>query len=230
MKVKRSQFGFATFLVLVVVALVIVVVGIVVYFQLRPTTQQFQSLPTTAVVTQPTPPTQIGETVNWKTYTNSTLGIQFSHPDNAEVEEDGPFRSDAFGKAVRMFFLLGNTDREEAFETHLTEGLVIDVMQIDNKGKSLYELADKETKMRVLDGERKEFAKIVLDGEEGYKAVFGPNEFTWMSGIKKTLVTSVVFYFKVNGKFYYFSSSYAGVYASAYQRIFDRILSTFKFL
>ena len=229
---RSMRKGYFTPPVLIILAIIIFAVALFIAFNtdlVKKLKKEPTPTPASSPTTQQPTPTP-DEAKNWETYTNSTLGIEFRHPNSAEVKEDGPFRSDALGKAVRIFFLLGDESREEAFGTHLTEGLVIDVMQIDNKGKSLYELADKATKTSVLDGERKEFSKIIIDGEEGYKAVFGPNEFTWLSGTKKTLVTSIVLYFQVNGKLYYFYSSYAGIYTSEYRKIYDQILSTFQFI
>lgn len=89
MRAKLYQLGFIAPLILMVIGLGIVFVGIVVYFQFRPSMSKIQSTP---VPTAQPISMQSGETTNstpqtsatedWKTYSNQELGFSIKYPGN----------------------------------------------------------------------------------------------------------------------------------------------------
>ena len=113
--------GFALFLVLVLVALGLVSIGAVAYFQLKikPVSQSTQT------INQPIPlPTQVGETVNWKTYKNSTIGFTIKHPSHISV---------GVGKDIpgRRYFPVGGANKSpDIIATFLQKNPDFDPSQI----------------------------------------------------------------------------------------------------
>lgn len=116
--------GFALPLVLVLVAVGVVIVGIVAYFQLIP------KLTPPTQVSQPTPtPTPIDETANWKEYTNKEMGFFIKHPRDFMIDEfpgapviykgeklDLPPPNDPYPIAIAVYARSGKDAREACFK------------------------------------------------------------------------------------------------------------------
>ncbi|OGD86133.1 hypothetical protein A2Z23_01365 [Candidatus Curtissbacteria bacterium RBG_16_39_7] len=103
MKVKRSQFGFIVPLVLAVVGLGIVIVGVIVYSQLKTSTSKIRPTPTPAVSTKKaTSSAQKEEMVSWRQFSGVLYdslyddsknegelhNFTFSYPANWKVTRD----------------------------------------------------------------------------------------------------------------------------------------------
>jgi len=153
-------------------------------------------------------------------YKNEEVGVQFKAPVKLEigVTNAWTYRSEGIGKIIRLFYYRGNLNKEDAFFTHLNEGLVMDIVQIKNNNNSLEELAIFYSVPSLLE----ESAKASLNGKNGYKISH--------SDFKGGPVTQASYFFEVDGKTYMLYAEYRGFYKSEYENTFNQILSTFQFL
>ena len=184
-----------------------------------PTTQQ--SSPTPSAI------------ANWEPYANEEIGVGFQHPPEAELSIiENCLTTNCIGKGIRLFYFEGDIDREEAFGTHLTEGLIIDISQIDTKGENLKDaLNNLYSGVRMSEGTLKELKAITLGGFQGYQAT-SDYTFTWLSakGKNSSKGTSITIYINTKNGDFTISSTYTEKYVAGYEKIYNQILSTFKFL
>ena len=87
-----SEKGFATPLILVVVALGVLVIGSVAYFQLKPqSTAQPKPTQITPSPTQGRSSAQKDDTADWRTYTNTKYKYQIKHPSDWELDSEADY-------------------------------------------------------------------------------------------------------------------------------------------
>lgn len=232
----RRVSGFAQIIIVAIIALTLGAVGLLAYqkFSAKPI-----PIPSPVTTQSPTsdlsPETQMlkDKTASWKTFSNQEIGVSFQYPPKAEVSViDKCLTANCIGKGIRFFYFSGKIDRKEAFFTHLSEGLVMDISQIDVKSQPLKDTLSKlHSKPRMSEGPLKELKTITLNGAEGYKAS-ADYSFSWLAdqGTKTSSGTSEEIYVNSKNRNYSISATYTGKDVVDYEKIYNQILSTFKFL
>ena len=221
-KVLKNQ-GFALPLVLVGVAVVIVTLALVAYFlYFSKTTRQPATSPqptqTPARETSGFTPSQTDETANWKTYTNSDVGYQISHPRNIQPKESTLAGEALLGSFVppakinHMVTLIFSDDGKEI--VNISSAINID----PNYGFDAKLLAEK---LAEISASPAKVSEMVLGGNKAYIVEPEPSE-----QFSERLLSTIF----INGKRP--NSAYViniGVELAKKETV-DQILSTFKFL
>jgi hypothetical protein len=236
MKAKKDQFGFATPLILAIVGLGIVAVGVIAYFQLRSPTPQ--ALPTPApiretsgftpqspVSTLPTP-----DTTGWKVYINKKYSYIINYPARANVtEEENPQGRLFEGEVVDVVDfeypylkseeVIGNTEAEKANFILSQGNLGVKIEVIQNVRSTLRDYAEKSAELLGTGVGGAVVEKINVGVVEGYEVKY-----------KAHLATEIYLKHKDERVIIHISEFHLTQKAQEHLEVFDRMLSSFKFL
>lgn len=183
-------------------------------------TAQLPAQPTPIVQAQPTPTPD--ETANWKMYTNNSYGFSFKYPSTFRITPDHVFNN---GLLVQLFFkdkdvmpgmTIGLYTKDYDRFTSLVNDLNI-ILSTKKLGGYVYS----QIQTKNIDGQTLYSFDQGFDDApvEGFKTVFpvgGPLNQLRASGVIKNIFYDIYYPYEPNT----FKDD---------QKIFDQILSTFKF-
>jgi len=195
----KKQGGFAQ--IILVLVFVVVAIGTAYYFgTLKSKPSLVSVVPTSTPIVSPKPQAQVEDpTANWKTYTNSKLGISFKYPINYQIVEENSnkisFGPELFSDEDLAYLTIYTTYQTDQFLTNCVVTPNTFPCFDDRKNNGMYDIKVGNVVAKGLD-----VVKGVVDSN--YKVVQIVNP-------------------KIEIEMY--------VSGGGLERTFDQILSTFKF-
>jgi len=235
--------GYFTPPVLIILAIIIFAVAIVIAINAdfvkrlknepspapSPTTQY--SSPTPDETTSPSPLRTnklfLREYSDGNRFKNKEVGISLISPKGSRIDiyEGSYFRNDAINNSIRVFYYKGDIKPEEAFNTHLDEGIVVDISQIPDSGKSVKDIANQEliTKVKVRENQTINLDPIKSDLIMGYFAYYTPQNAVYFG---EGDYWGVVF--RAGQKIYATNIGFNGSYVSDYKTTAKQIIESIE--
>ena len=156
--------GFTAPTIPVVVAVLILVVGGIIYLNKSNISQVLPPIPSATIIPSPIP----DETANWKIYTNKNFNFSFEYPNDVEIDES--LINDFYTLSIRS----GKSQLLIAPQGKYTDAPCVITKSMSNITKSSFtvKIGDKQTsgELVTFNGERTATCKLIIS--QGYDFLF----------------------------------------------------------